>query len=617
MSIFSSIVIAQTSRTDGIWARSTAGAKITLDGKLDEAAWQKAETIYLKWAQNTGDPTSGWYAEDVGLIGNPSDPIDATIKFLVDGDKLYIGFDIKDKSIGGSPDWNKYDGLLMHMNQKNNKDPNNHLPAVREAFYTWWDPSNTGISTIPGGKPWQGGSDWWGNWSGTRPDSMKNRWDAACVVHGIVNSDTLDDTNYVVEMMFNLKELGYNATDAKGDIVEWTCTIFDGDYYWPLNANKKFTGRAWWECPWSYNDDNVIRIYVRPDVTINSTSVPTVDPDYTIPNGSTYSAPKVDGKLDEAIWSRSEVKAFTLKYGDEATRTAYPGVGPTRSGWQITSGTATIIGDPANATAKWFFKDNWLYVGVDVSDKFVQGSNTSDKEDGVILSLYDRSKRTDDNRLQPYSLHIALDSAGKVVYLNDLKKFVDTGWVKAGLSLKSGTTVNNYTDIDQGYTVEFAIDLTKFGYPTSRGDGIAFLGLCVNDGDSFDNPADNYGTSTWWFKQPGTGAPAWCYMDPSVLIPTSVSGNINTKPEVYTLHQNYPNPFNPSTVIKYDLPRNTKVVLKIYNYLGQEVKTLVDEIQPAGKYTVQLDGKHFASGLYFYSLSAESFTDVKKMLLIK
>ncbi len=83
------------------------------------------------------------------------------------------------------------------------------------------------------------------------------------------------------------------------------------------------------------------------------------------------------------------------------------------------------------------------------------------------------------------------------------------------------------------------------------------------------------------------------------------------------LEQNYPNPFNPSTTIKYDLPRDSRVSLKLFNILGQEVATLVNEEQKAGYRSVDWNASNYASGVYFYRLEAGGFSSVKRMLLVK
>ncbi len=88
-------------------------------------------------------------------------------------------------------------------------------------------------------------------------------------------------------------------------------------------------------------------------------------------------------------------------------------------------------------------------------------------------------------------------------------------------------------------------------------------------------------------------------------------------PQVYELSQNYPNPFNPSTKIDYSLPAESFVTLKVYNVIGQEVATLVNEMQKPSHYVATFDAKNLASGMYFYRLTAGSFVSTKKMIIIK
>jgi hypothetical protein len=88
-------------------------------------------------------------------------------------------------------------------------------------------------------------------------------------------------------------------------------------------------------------------------------------------------------------------------------------------------------------------------------------------------------------------------------------------------------------------------------------------------------------------------------------------------PTVYSLKQNYPNPFNPSTTIKFDIPKDGFVTIRVYNVLGKEVETLVNEYKRAGSYQVNFNASNIASGIYFYQLQAGSFYSVKKMILLK
>jgi hypothetical protein len=147
---------------------------------------------------------------------------------------------------------------------------------------------------------------------------------------------------------------------------------------------------------------------------------------------------------------------------------------------------------------------------------------------------------------------------------------------------------------------EFATDITWFvaDNPDSAAIGI----VLTNDGDSI-----HVGTTF--------------YLDDlSFSNSTEVKGMDNS-PFRFELAQNYPNPFNPSTTINYSIPKQSFVSLKIYNLLGQEVATLVNEEKSAGNYKVNfstsLIGSYFASGVYVYRLAAGDLVQTKKMMLLK
>jgi hypothetical protein len=96
---------------------------------------------------------------------------------------------------------------------------------------------------------------------------------------------------------------------------------------------------------------------------------------------------------------------------------------------------------------------------------------------------------------------------------------------------------------------------------------------------------------------------------------TGIGGN--TTPVSYKLEQNYPNPFNPVTKISYALPVQGLVTLRVYDVLGKEVATLVNETKNAGSYTVEFNASNLSSGVYFYKLESNTFSDIKKLMLIK
>jgi hypothetical protein len=88
-------------------------------------------------------------------------------------------------------------------------------------------------------------------------------------------------------------------------------------------------------------------------------------------------------------------------------------------------------------------------------------------------------------------------------------------------------------------------------------------------------------------------------------------------PKEYKLEQNYPNPFNPTTTIKYSIPKTSFVSLKIYNLIGEEVATLVNEENSIGNYEIEFNATSLPSGVYFYRIQADSFVETKKMVLLK
>ena len=98
--------------------------------------------------------------------------------------------------------------------------------------------------------------------------------------------------------------------------------------------------------------------------------------------------------------------------------------------------------------------------------------------------------------------------------------------------------------------------------------------------------------------------------------------NLTKTPKSYMLRQNYPNPFNPTTTIEYSIPKEvksemSKVKMIIYDVLGKEVATLVNTEQRPGNYEVKWNAADYASGIYFYTLTAGDFVSTKKLLLIK
>ena len=142
------------------------------------------------------------------------------------------------------------------------------------------------------------------------------------------------------------------------------------------------------------------------------------------------------------------------------------------------------------------------------------------------------------------------------------------------------------------------------------------------------------GGDTWIAQVEGLSAPlnaihfkdgyGWAVGENGIVLKSDVATDIwidqnnnEIYPTKYTLSQNYPNPFNPTTTIEFQIPNSQFTTLKVYNLLGEEVATLINRKLKQGKYTCTFDGRHLASGLYFYQLVAGDYKEVKKMLLVK
>jgi hypothetical protein len=109
------------------------------------------------------------------------------------------------------------------------------------------------------------------------------------------------------------------------------------------------------------------------------------------------------------------------------------------------------------------------------------------------------------------------------------------------------------------------------------------------------------------------------YLLADSIVAVSVDNEENkiNVPNIFELSQNFPNPFNPITTIFYSISTEGKVELLVYDILGREIQTLVNEIKTPGQYEIIFDGKDLSTGVYFYKLNFDGYSSVKKMLIIK
>ena len=603
---------AQPSRygVDAIWARQAPAATITLDGNLNEAAWAQAESKLIRYNYFAGDqngiPGSG-YQEEGGKL--TKDSTYATVKFLVIGNKLYMGAVMRDSSVGGGPDFNRFDGLLMSI--KDHSNLANHPAPPTEYFYSWWYPDTCDHAASAVDKQ----PDFHGRWGNrtpctARPQWMKDNWDAVTVVHGHANSDTLADTDWTVEMVFNLDSLGYNMTRPEGDVVEFNISIYDCDWYWPFNIFRMSSNRTWWQSPWG-NDKyyHQVQIWSRPTVTTSSGAVPAIAPEVTLRNGASFPTPVINGLLNDAVWAAAP--SFDIRYGDAALRNSYPSVMKWRQGEyqpSVNGGQATVL-DPGDATVKWFFKADTLYLGFDVRDQFVQYYSLFDRWDGFVVSIDDRAVRWRDRNLMGRNLAFQVGPTGQGIAAGYLIALRDTlHGAKFALALKPNTTVDTTgADLDEGYTAELAIDLTKLGYPPGRGDGLLFIGFDLLDGDSFIlDPTLSYATRTWFGREGGTAEQqdcclAWAYMDPAATVDAETA----ERPAVeFGVRGNYPNPARLTTMIRYALDAPAEVTLEVFDLQGRLVASRALGLHAPGPQQYAFTQPGLGTGVYLYRLKS-------------
>jgi endo-1,4-beta-xylanase len=125
-------------------------------------------------------------------------------------------------------------------------------------------------------------------------------------------------------------------------------------------------------------------------------------------------------------------------------------------------------------------------------------------------------------------------------------------------------------------------------------------------------------TSCFLVRADGTARPALFWLAQYVKNnPTGVEETASSLPSHYSLEQNFPNPFNPATSIRYNISKTSQVTLKVFDILGRQVQTLVNSMQVPGQYAVIFNAQDLATGIYFYQLHAGTFTETKKLMLLK
>jgi hypothetical protein len=207
------------------------------------------------------------------------------------------------------------------------------------------------------------------------------------------------------------------------------------------------------------------------------------------------------------------------------------------------------------------------------------------------------------------------------VWFNDANNGIAGGSATGGdKTINGGTSwspllipgiTNNWTGITGVGSKWWVSSFTNVIWGSTNNGGTWTASYTSTVGDQFRHiTTARSGYNMWAVKGVGTGIAK--YTSPSGI--NLISGEV---PSDYNLSQNYPNPFNPVTNIKFSIPNQGFVTLKVFNSLGKEVATLVNEVTNTGTYVVDFDASNFTSGVYFYRLQSDNFSETKRMMLIK
>ena len=203
------------------------------------------------------------------------------------------------------------------------------------------------------------------------------------------------------------------------------------------------------------------------------------------------------------------------------------------------------------------------------------------------------------------------DGTESDLFLLSVEEIMDI-WIDNNSCSASNTTVSlPDKDTDDGCTVE------KISYNNNDNDTTVVLYKINGGGHNWPGSSIDYGWEGNETRDINANKEIWNFFKQYDLVTEIDDSEKDGIITIFNLSQNYPNPFNPSTTIKYSIPKQSYVGLKIYDLLGEEIETLINEEKPAGNYQVEFKAANLPSGVYFYRIRAGSFNQVRKMLLIK
>lgn len=561
-----------------------AGTAPVLDGKLDESDWNGAPALLFcngsqrkklpgdRTVTGEADIKSAFVVNAVTYHLPNRDSSWTRVKFLRKGSDLFIGLQSNDRSICKF-DWES-DGMFLKIK--------NALGADVE-YKLYWQNINASKDSIK----YEEGTPNTGSGAGFLPAGSS------------VNDTSNIDAGYTAEFKLKLGSLGYAATLAS---VQLAMTIFDPDgYQHPMNAYDSVRGsyfKSWWGSEWggTYRTLAFTKEYDNPDSIVAKLSAAVM---------------VMDGELTEADWATANTLVFGPDNAPTAgtERTVTAGIDVKKSFIINAVQYSLPYRDTSYTKVKFLAKGNDLYIGIQSPDKSIGKFDW--EADGLFMKI--KNSAGDDKEFKLYWQNVGMNK--------DTIRFeeqVPNSGAGAG-SLTAGSSVNDTTNVDNGYTAELKIMLSTLGFVPSASTVHLKVAMTIFDPDGYQHPMAAWDSArgsyfkSWWGSEWGG-----TYKTITLAKTTGVT-KLGSMPSQFALQQNYPNPFNPSTTIEYSISIGAQVTLRVYSILGEEVATLVNGSQEAGTYAVAFsaDALNLASGVYFYRLEAGTFTSMKKLVLMK
>lgn len=554
----------------------SAETAITLDGELNETDWMRRfDHLYFHPDFTPGDVE---YSVTSGVLVDPADGsyVDSSttiVKILHYGMDLYISLNSNDKYVnkwGGS--W-EGDGLFMKIKDASGAD---------KEFKLYFNAAGTDPDMVYEESQVGSGQGMGYKMAGT-----------------IVNDTSAVDSGYTAELIIHLTELGFTEEDTE---IEVLINIFDPDKQ-TGNSGEEYTigsyGKMWWGSEWGPEH----RILILADPPL----VNAVKTNETI---------ELDGQLNEGFWYDAE--SVVIAKGSERSTGGY---------YMQWGDTLNAYTDQSEAIVKFVHNGTDLYIGVQSNDSSVCEWSAGWEADGLFLWMtFKDIVPGPGDRMEIKSMYFGNVEGDTAKF--EMNGNVPTGGAE-GKSYEPAGTVT-HTEVggpDAGYSMEVVVHADLFGY--SDGDTVMLSAVIWDldyaSADAFDQHVSDYAPH-WWGAQ---------WVDPNFekyfMYRAVVLSDISTSIEVsedlsiaktYRLEQNYPNPFNPQTTITYSLPEKSRVKIEIFDVLGKRVSTLFDADQVAGEHNLIWNGvdqfeKAVSSGIYFYQLRTDNFSQTKKMILMR